>query len=102
MPLDYTDPSQTGLPQKFRDKEHQGMALMFCYFNQIEYFKQYLETYRGSCVVLVGPANGKRHCDPEPMFLNENPEGVTTRWLFVATHDVRNEGEDMVAIYQKL
>ena len=58
---------------------------MFCYFNNNEYFHQYLHQYRGkteksllshngeniagSCVILIGPVDGARHCDPEPGYL---------------------------------
>ena len=95
--------AESGLPPKFREKSHDRLALMFCYFNHLEYFKQYMESYRGSVLILIGPINGRRHCDPEPMFLKENPQslGENQKWRLVATHDVRAEGEDMVAIYHK-
>ena len=44
-------------------------ALMFCYFNNIELFHVYLDQYKGPCVILVGPVDGARHCDPEPAYL---------------------------------
>ena len=44
-------------------------ALLFCYFNNNEYFHQYLQQYRGQCVILIGPIDGARHCDPEPDYL---------------------------------
>ena len=61
-------------------------ALMFCYFNNNQYFHQYLSQYRGKgqhkylriitvkhisgiCVILIGPIDGARHCDPEPGYL---------------------------------
>ena len=46
------------IPEKLakhcRDK---SMAVMFCYFNQIQYFKEYLDCYEGDCVILIGPVN---------------------------------------------
>ena len=44
-------------------------AVMFCYFNNNQYFHKYLEQYQGKCVILIGPIDGKRHCDPEPDYL---------------------------------
>merc|ERR1712079_98921 len=32
MPLNYTEPAESGLPPKFREKSHDRLALMFCYF----------------------------------------------------------------------
>ena len=48
------------IPEKLakhcRDK---SMAVMFCYFNQIQYFKEYLDCYEGNCVILIGPVKHK-------------------------------------------
>ena len=41
-------------------------ALMFCYFNHMQYFHEYLDAYTGNCIILIGPTDGNRHCDPEP------------------------------------
>ena len=44
------------IPEKFstfcRD---QSMALLFCYFNQLDYFHEYLKSYEGKCIILIGP-----------------------------------------------
>ena len=101
MPLDYTEANQSRIPPKF-DGKHEQMALMFCYFNNIKYFKKYLESYDGNCVILIGPVNGAKHCDPEPLFLDSNPKEIPSKWTLVATHNVRDEGEDSVAIYQRI
>ena len=47
---------------------------MFCYFNNIELFHKYLDQYKGPCVILVGPVDGARHCDPEPAYLEVNTD----------------------------
>ena len=44
-------------------------ALMFCYFNNNELFHKYLDQFEGVCLILVGPVDGARHCDPEPAYL---------------------------------
>ena len=41
-------------------------ALMFNYFNHMQYFHEYLDAYTGNCIILIGPTDGNRHCDPEP------------------------------------
>jgi len=44
-------------------------AAMFSYFNNRELFHKYLHNFTGRCVVLIGPVDGLRHCDPEPRYL---------------------------------
>ena len=104
MPLEYNEDSSCNqLPAKFRSSSSRGgTALMFCYFNNIDVFKDYLASYEGNVVVLIGPVGNTRHCDPEPMFLRSAQEGVRDKWYLTAVHDVRAEGEDAVAIYQKV
>ena len=68
---------------------------MFSYFNNMEYFEEYLAAYAGDCVVLIGPVDGKRHCAPEPSYLAETPKHASV-WRLAASHDVRAAGEDEV------
>ena len=87
IPLKYTDPDV--VPPLPGDK-----ALLFCYFNNREAFDRYLSVYPGDCVVLVGPVDGRRHCDPEPFDL----EG-SSNWEVRSWHDIREAGQDVVAVY---
>ena len=44
------------IPEKFSEFcRDQSMAMLFCYFNQIHYFKEYLASYEGKCIILIGP-----------------------------------------------
>ena len=70
-------------------------ALMFSYFNNMEYFEEYLAAYDGDCVILIGPVDGKRHCAPEPSYLADAPKHASV-WRLAASHDVRSAGEDEV------
>jgi len=68
-------------------------AIMFCYFNNLEYFTSYLNSYQGPCVILIGPTSkANRHCDPEPLYLAESNE-----WRL--ENKMRLDGDDLVAIY---
>ena len=86
-------------------------AIMFCYFNSLEYFHKYLEEYQGEllwqnnhfyqpsylhsgpCVILIGPEeHAKRHCDPEPLYLVDSED-----WRLA--NQLRLEGDDLIAVY---
>ena len=89
IPLDYTEPGL--IPTLPEDA-----ALMFCYFNNGDCFNEYLKAFSGNVVILIGPVDGQRHCDPEPYFLRDFND---SRWRLTATHDIRGEGRDHVAVY---
>ena len=73
-------------------------ALLFCYFNNLEYFYQYLEAYQGQIVILIGPVDGLRHCEPEPHFLGQKHSDT---WTLLEKHNIRNAFEDLVCIYKR-
>ena len=79
-------------------------AALFCYFNSLDLFHKYLDNFKGArysclgeipqdcwyfspppgfCVILIGPKDGRRHCEPEPRYLEEEC-GDTWR-LYVRT-----------------
>jgi len=71
-------------------------ALMFCYFNNIEFFHAYLKNYTGECVILIGPIDGKRHCEPGPDYLEKFAEF----WFVKARMEI--SGGDEICVYQRL
>jgi len=72
-------------------------AAMFCYFNNLEFFHRYLDNYSGSCVILIGPIDGQRHCEPEPRYLEEE---CSDKWRL---HDsFHMTGDDEIAIYTRI
>merc|ERR1712110_576878 len=68
-------------------------ALMFCYFNNIELFHKYLDQYKGPCVILVGPVDGARHCDPEPAYLEDISD-----WELQNNYSLKEE--DQISVYR--
>ena len=46
------------IPEKFvKSCKDKSMAMLFCYFNQIQYFQEYLASYEGNCIIIIGPVN---------------------------------------------
>ena len=93
VPIDFTEPGTV-------PNLDPNSALLFSYFNNLTFFHEYLDRYQGRCVILIGPVDNKRHCDPEPGYLAKLENG--TRWKLVAKHDIRHEGEDLVAFYTRV
>ena len=83
---------QSGVIPKLDSKS----ALLFCYFNNLEYFHQYLNSYDGNCIILIGPVDGHRHCEPDPHYLKQ-----ISGWTLLDQHNIRNAFEDLVCIYIK-
>jgi len=69
-------------------------ALLFCYFNNLELFHKYLENYAGSCIILIGPRDNERHCEPAPRYLEEQCSDI---WRLHASFPMT--GGDEIAIY---
>ena len=50
--------------------------------------------------MILYKVDGKRHCDPEPFYLDSAAdEELRKQWKLVASHDIKGEGEDAIAIY---
>ena len=48
----------------------------------------------GPCVILIGPVDGLRHCEPEPDYLENSDE-----WEIM--EKISLSGEDAIAVYTK-
>ena len=49
---------------------------------------------------MFNKVDGKRSCDPEPYYLHSfADEELRRQWELVAFHDIKGEGEDVIAIY---
>jgi len=51
---------------------------------------------QGSCVILIGPIDGARHCEPEPAYLEELED---SGWTLHDSLDLR--AEDQIAVYRR-
>lgn len=91
IPLQYTEPGIT-------PDLSPNAALLFCYFNNMACFLDYLATYSGDVVIIIGPVDGRRHCAPEPYYLRDNCD---EKWKVHAFHDIRGEERDHVVIYRR-
>jgi len=71
-------------------------ALLFCYFNNIGAFGRYLDKFKGSCIVLIGPDEGnRRHCDPSPFHLRND-----ANWDVHSVHC--NAFNDAIVVYKRV
>ncbi|XP_063827087.1 uncharacterized protein LOC135076591 [Ostrinia nubilalis] len=76
-------------------QESHNTALLFCYFNNREAFKEYLKYFSGKVVVIIGPADGKGvHTDPRPF------GGISEEWTLYHSQEVR-DSKDFIAIYSR-
>jgi len=87
--MEFTEPGEV-------PKLDSTSALLFSYFNNLSYFHQYLDNYNGNCIILIGPVDNHRHCDPEPDYLENFKE-----WSVFASHTIREEHQDRVVIYKR-
>ena len=93
IPIDFIEPGDV-------PKLDSNSALLFSYFNNLEFFHQYLDHYTGPCIILIGPIDNERHCEPEPDYLSKFEGGQ--KWRITASHDIRFAGQDLVTVYTRI
>ncbi|RZF43819.1 hypothetical protein LSTR_LSTR006360 [Laodelphax striatellus] len=72
-------------------------ALAFCYFNYREAFDEYVDNYKGTCVIIIGPGEGRgTHTDPEPF----NPKFRSERWRLKESQEICGT-KDYIAVYAR-
>ena len=89
--------SENFLQNCIRSRGKCKYALLFCYFNNGEAFREYLNHFKGDTIVIIGPAEGIRVTDPSPLspnFSNNDP------WKLVASKEFGNQ-QDIIAIYSR-
>lgn len=75
-------------------KQH---ALLFCYFNNIEAFYDYLKVYEGRCLIIIGPTIGSgRHSKPAPF----DKEFEEIGWKLQTFKEI-GQTKDYIAIYKR-
>ena len=71
------------------------MALIFCYFSNLKAFEEYISTFSGSCIVLIGPDEShQRYCDPPPFYLKNHDQ-----WKIHSS--CHNKANDAIVIYTR-
>lgn len=78
--------------KKIFNKDH---ALLFCYFNNGSAFQEYVKSYTGNAVIIIGPAYGNgRHTDPQPF----NVHFPSSNWKLQCNKEVK-QTKDFIAFY---
>lgn len=71
---------------------------MFCYFNHRQAFLDYLNGFKGNCVIIIGPGKNSKgiHTDPKPFEVKfDCPE-----WHLTEYKEIRDT-QDFIAVYVK-
>ncbi|XP_045591794.2 uncharacterized protein, partial [Procambarus clarkii] len=68
-------------------------ALMCCYFNNGQVFRQYVAAYKGPVLIIIGSVNGSHHhTEPHPLdYVHVHP------WILTHTHHISQD--DLLACY---
>lgn len=93
------------LPLVYADEAHysdittsKNVALLFCYFNNVSAFSDYMRQYQGTCFIVIGPGEGRgTHTHPAPFNIQLESEFT---WKMVAFQEVQHT-KDFIAIYVK-
>lgn len=84
-----------GSPEK--DSFNSNYALLFCYFNNGPAFLDYINTYEGNVVFIIGPGKDRgRHTDPQPFKANFG----SVKWRLHGYQEVKDT-KDFIAVYVK-
>ncbi|KAL1502166.1 hypothetical protein ABEB36_007352 [Hypothenemus hampei] len=90
------------IPLKYAEKEafactSENYALLFCYFNNGNAFREYVRLYSGRMIIIIGPSEGAgRHSDPSPF----NPDFGCENWHLGPNQEIK-ETNDFIAVYFK-
>lgn len=83
----------------FNNAIDDNFALLFCYFNNGNAFRDYISSYDGNVVIIIGPGpNLQTYTDPEPFSPNF---GVTRNWSQVSIRQFDTEG-NFISIWTRV
>ncbi|XP_054290333.1 uncharacterized protein LOC129005466 [Macrosteles quadrilineatus] len=71
-------------------------AVMFCYFNNGKAFHDYLTTFAGKCVIIIGPKS-HRHTNPHPF----QPLFENDQWILKEYKQI-GDSFDYIVVYDKV
>lgn len=105
IPLKYLNPTQkinSAFLEQTVNHSKKGIknfALLFCYFNCKPAFQEYVNSYRGNHIIIIGPGKNTERfteCSPtEPPFTN------TQKFQLVRLSEF-GDNKDHIAIYERL
>jgi hypothetical protein len=82
--------------------DRSDMAI-FCYFNNMKIFKEYLAAFSGNWIVLIGPQSDQQFCSPGPKELAENCDELPTHeWSLESCEQFGFINFDYLAIYKRV
>ncbi|CAH0747326.1 unnamed protein product [Bemisia tabaci] len=76
--------------------EDENSALMFCYFNNGPAFNEYLNRYKGNCVIIIGSERHGVHTDPKPFDLQNSSSG----WSLYSSKKI-SLSNDIMVVYTR-
>lgn len=70
-------------------------ALLFCYFNNGPAFRDYVDSFKGNIVIIIGPGKGKgRHTDPSPF----TADFGNREWRLDSYQEIK-DSKDFIVVY---
>lgn len=75
-----------------------NFALLFCYFNNRKAFLEYMKMYKGNCVIIIGPGEGRyTYTDPDPF----QPQfDDNDKWMLQSFCEIGST-KDFIVVYAK-
>ncbi|KAG5670502.1 hypothetical protein PVAND_000761 [Polypedilum vanderplanki] len=99
IPITYTEHDQEVTTKLLLDSSvHRSwnFSLLFCYFNLRHAFDEYIKSYRGNYVIIIGPSpKAQRYTDPLPLDFKYNED-----FQLVHCSDF-GDNHDLLAIYER-
>lgn len=75
---------------------------LFCYFNNLKVFLDYLKVFRGKFVAILGPMSNTQFCEPAPLDLQDNHKLTCEKWQLLYFTPFGLGNVDHLAIYTKI
>lgn len=101
IPLKFLEPDQEITSQFLLDtclSRNWNFSLLFCYFNNRPAFNQYVESFKGNFVIIIGPAeNTLRYTEPLPL---DKEFQANEKFKLIHVSEFGNN-RDLIAIYEK-
>ena len=101
IPLKFLEPDQKITSQFLLDtclSKNWNFTLLFCYFNNRDAFDEYVRSYKGNFIIIIGPAeNTGRYTEPLPL---DKEFQKNVNYKLIHLNEFGNN-RDLIAIYEK-